>query len=92
MKLQLTSGDSFSIRRGQTVLEALKEAEFYLVASCGGKGTCGKCRIRIIDGSFEVKGSGKLTAEERKRGFVLACQTIPLGDLIIEVPEDSKLT
>ncbi len=92
MKLQLTSGDSFSIRKGQTVLGALKEAEFYLVASCGGKGTCGKCRIRIIDGSFEVKGSGKLTAEERKKGFVLACQTIPLADLIIEVPEDSKLT
>ncbi len=92
MKLQLTSGDSFSIREGQTLLDSLKEAEFYLVASCGGKGTCGKCRIRIIDGPFEVKGYGKLTAEERKKGFVLACQSIPLGDLIIEVPEDSKLT
>jgi len=92
MNLQLLSGESFSISPGQTILDALKKAEYYLVASCGGKGTCGKCRVRIVDGRFEAKGFGKLTLEERKKNYVLACQTVALSDLLIEIPEDSKLT
>lgn len=92
MNLQLLSGESFSISPGQTILDALKKAEYYLVASCGGKGTCGKCRVRIVDGRFEAKGFGKLTLEERNKGYVLACQTVALSDLVIEIPEDSKLT
>lgn len=92
MNLQLSTGEIIQLKEGQTLLDALKGAEFYLVASCGGKGTCGKCRVRIIEGSFETKTSGKLTPRERKKGFVLACQTIALSDLIIEIPEDSKLT
>lgn len=92
MRLQLLSGEVFSITQGQTLLDALREAEYFLVASCGGKGTCGKCRVRIVDGAFEAKGYGKLSMEEKKRGFVLACQTVALSDLIIEIPEDSKLT
>jgi len=92
MNLQLLSGESFSISPGQTILDALKKAEYYLVASCGGKGTCGKCRVRIVDGRFEAKGFGKLTLEERNKNYVLACQTVALSDLLIEIPEDSKLT
>ncbi len=92
MKIQLLSGEAISVSAHETILEAFKRAEYYLVASCGGKGTCGKCRVRILDGKFQTRGYGKLTTEERKRGFVLACQTIPLSDLIVEVPEDSKLT
>jgi len=92
MNLQLLSGESFSISPGQTILDALKKAEYYLVASCGGKGTCGKCRVKIVDGRFEAKGFGKLTLEERNKNYVLACQTVALSDLLIEIPEDSKLT
>lgn len=92
MNLQLSTGEVIKIEEGQTILDALKGAEFYLVASCGGKGTCGKCRIRIIEGSIDTKTFGKLTPQERKKGFVLACQTIAFSDLILEIPEDSKLT
>ncbi|MCX7793003.1 MAG: ASKHA domain-containing protein [Thermodesulfovibrionales bacterium] len=92
MNLQLTSGENIHLKGGQSILDALRDAEIYLVASCGGKGTCGKCRVRIVDGSYKAKGYGKLTSQERQKGFVLACQTFALSDLIIEIPEDSKLT
>jgi len=91
MKIRLSTGREIPVEKGQSVLEALKAAEFYLVASCGGKGTCGKCRIRLLEGKPEVRGYGKLTNEEKKAGLVLACQSYPEGDLKIEVPETSRL-
>jgi uncharacterized 2Fe-2S/4Fe-4S cluster protein (DUF4445 family) len=91
MKLRLTTGREVPIEKGQSVLEALQQAEIFLLSSCGGKGTCGKCRIRLIEGSPIIKTYGKLAPEERKSGIVLACQTYPQTEITIEVPETSRL-
>ena len=91
MKIRLLSGREVPVEKGQSVLDALREAEFYLVSSCGGKGTCGKCRIRLVEGRPEVRGYGKLPDEERAKGILLACQAFPEEDITIEVPETSRL-
>jgi uncharacterized 2Fe-2S/4Fe-4S cluster protein (DUF4445 family) len=92
MKIRLDTGREIPVREGQSVLDALKEAEIYLVASCGGKGTCGKCRIKVLGGSPETKGLGKLTGEERAAGIALACRSFAKDDSItIEIPETSRL-
>jgi uncharacterized 2Fe-2S/4Fe-4S cluster protein (DUF4445 family) len=61
------------------------------VASCGGKGVCGKCRVKIIEGSSRIEATGKLTKKEREENMVLACQAFPEENVVIEVPEDAKL-
>ncbi len=91
MKISLVTGEVFTLREGESLYEALKRNSYYLIASCGGKGICGKCRVKIIEGRCDIKGHGKLTPSERERGFVLACQCYPLKDVSIEVPEDSRL-
>ncbi len=91
MKLRLSSGAEIEALPGRSVLDSLKAAEIYLVASCGGKGTCGKCKIKILDGSPDIKGHGKLMEDERKHNISLACQTYPSGDIAIEIPETSRL-
>ncbi len=63
----------------------------YVVSSCGGKGTCGKCKVRIVEGRCEVVSYGKLGQKERAEGFVLACRTFPRGDVLVEIPKESML-
>lgn len=91
MELRLSSGKTLSIEKNEDLLKALKRQGVYLAASCGGKGTCGKCKVKVIEGSFDIVSAGKLDKKDREKGYVLACQTMPKGDLLIEIPEESRL-
>lgn len=91
MEIKLTSGKTLTAAQGENIYQALKRQGVYLVASCGGKGTCGKCRVRIIEGSCEISSYGKLGQKERESGLVLACQTTPKENLLIEIPKESRL-
>ncbi|MDA8388906.1 MAG: ASKHA domain-containing protein [Nitrospiraceae bacterium] len=79
------------VKEGQSILAALKEAEIYLTASCGGKGVCGKCKVKLLEGPAEITGFTKLSREERDSGIVLACRSFPKGDVGIEIPETSRI-
>jgi uncharacterized 2Fe-2S/4Fe-4S cluster protein (DUF4445 family) len=92
MKVKLSTGQTIQSGAGQSLLDALKAEDIYLVASCGGKGTCGKCKVRVIEGDAGARSRGKLTGGERERGMALACQSFPLTDLLVEIPESSRLT
>lgn len=91
LDITLTTGRLIQAKAGQSVLEALKGEGVYLVSPCGGKGTCGKCKIRLVRGKSKVVSYGKLTRKERDSGISLACQSYPAGDIVIEVPEGSRL-
>lgn len=91
MELRLTSGKILSVAEGENIYKALKRQGVYLVASCGGKGTCGKCKVRVVEGGHEVVSYGKISQQDRGKGLVLACQTIPKQDILIEIPEESRL-
>lgn len=57
--------------------------------TCGGKGTCGKCRVRIQKGDrgeFTAAEKKHLSPAERDRGMALACQCCGQGDLEIYLP------
>ena len=92
MQIHLPSGKPLNISEGETLFHALKTHGIYLNASCGGKGICGKCLVKIIGGKFRVKSSGKLAPIDIKAGHVLACQTLPEENLIIDIPKESRLT
>ncbi|MDP2167627.1 MAG: ASKHA domain-containing protein [Thermodesulfovibrionales bacterium] len=91
MDIKLTTGKSLSAAKGESILNTLKRHEIYLTASCGGKGTCGKCKVRLIEGAAGVASYGKLTEAERKAAITLACQTYPKENILMEIPEGSRL-
>jgi len=91
MILRLIEGKTLNLIEGENIYRALKRQGVFIVASCGGKGTCGKCKVKVIEGSPEVLSFGKLSHKERETGFVLACQTIPTEDTVIDIPKESKL-
>lgn len=73
-------------RTGQTILDALKEKGEATVAFCGGRGTCGKCKIRLCDGSLPITTFDEkiFSGGELAEGWRLACQAIPVSDCTIE--------
>src|SRR3989338_8459984 len=92
MKITLPSGKSISGSPDISILESLKKEDIFLTSSCGGKGTCGKCKIIVKSGSVNTRSAIKLTQEEIKKGYTLACQAFSEGDVLIEIPKESMLT
>ncbi len=92
MNLTLTSGKKIKVKQGVSILESLKRHGIFLTSSCGGKGTCGKCKIIVRSGDVESRSHIKLSRKEVHEGYALACMTSPVGDILIDIPKESTLT
>ena len=74
------------------LFRAVKASGVYVLSSCGGKGNCGKCKVIIREGTVESgKSRSFLSAEEAERGYVLACLSRVKSDLIVEIPQESRM-
>ena len=75
---------------GDKLLNALTARELYLPSACGGGGTCGQCRVRVLEGGGELlpTEAALISRREAVLGQRLACQLAVQQDLHIEVPED----
>jgi uncharacterized 2Fe-2S/4Fe-4S cluster protein (DUF4445 family) len=91
MEIKILNGKTTSPGPGESIYKTLKDNGVYLVASCGGKGVCGKCRVKVLEGGTRVESTGKLLKKDIEENIILACQTFPKSDLLIDIPEDSKL-
>jgi uncharacterized 2Fe-2S/4Fe-4S cluster protein (DUF4445 family) len=76
---------------GETIIHAAMEAGVHVNASCGGEGVCGKCRVRVEEGTVEGGITEKLSQEDQDKGFRLACQAHAKSDLIIRIPVESAM-
>lgn len=79
------------VGEGETVLRAALEAGIDLLAPCGGSGTCGRCRIKVLAGSVESEQTAALSEAEWRGGWRLACRTRVFSDVEVEIPEASRL-
>lgn len=70
-----------------SLLEALISHGKYFSAVCGGKGNCGKCKVRVLEGECPVtpEDQKSLTEAEIADGWRLSCKAYPVQDLTIEV-------
>lgn len=99
------NGRQAEIATGTNLLEAARRMGVEIESICGGRQTCGKCRIVVRDGDFAKFGvhsspehlSAPTPREVRyaqRAGFAanarLSCGGSVLGDLVIEVPEESQ--
>jgi uncharacterized 2Fe-2S/4Fe-4S cluster protein (DUF4445 family) len=75
-----------------TLLAALQANRFLLPAVCGGRGTCGKCKVRIISGGWEptATDSAYFSCEELDAGWRLSCVIRPsvCRNAVITVPDE----
>ncbi len=54
---------------------------------CGGRGSCGACRVKLISGRTQISDADRthLSEKEIEEGFRIACQSVPLSDCEMEV-------
>jgi uncharacterized 2Fe-2S/4Fe-4S cluster protein (DUF4445 family) len=73
---------------GTTVFNAANWAGLPIDSTCGGRGTCGKCRVRLIEGAGAVTEADHryLSADELTEGWRLSCRMPVHGDCVAEVP------
>jgi len=88
------SGRSDYVLPGTTILEAAGRVGVILQTPCGGQGTCGKCRVRILDGidlpdRQPWDENGPISREQFDEGYRLACQERIQCPLVIGIPEES---
>ncbi|OYT51306.1 hypothetical protein B6U66_04180 [Candidatus Bathyarchaeota archaeon ex4484_135] len=81
------------VRKGDSLFSVLMSMGHMFPSNCGGKGLCGRCRVRVLKGEDLLSPPSelerKILAErELKAGWRLACQAEALsnGLLLLEVP------
>ena len=76
-------------QNNHTLAELLQKQQIFLDAPCGGKGVCGRCKVRFLEGAPEAakQETEILTPGELAAGYRLACQTIPRCDCRVILPE-----
>ncbi len=75
---------------GGKLLNSLSEMEIYLPSACGGGGTCGECKVKIVEGGGAILATEKtiINRGEQKEGFRLSCQVPVKGDMKLEIPAE----
>ncbi len=87
-------------RRGQfgsdqSFLDIARQLGIDLISFCGGKATCGRCKIQILEGDTTQPTSAErkmLTPAELSAGYRLACVTFPRSNDRVRVPPESLST
>lgn len=90
VRLTVNDGTATDARVGTKLLEALGDAGIHLPAACGGMGTCGQCRLWVLEGGGAMLPTErtKITRREEKEGARLACQVTVKQDMAVRVPDE----
>lgn len=78
------------VEGGQTLLSALYGEKVFIPSACGGQGSCGYCKVKVISGGGPVLPTETpyLTRQEVRSGVRLACQVKVKEPMNIKIPEE----
>ncbi|MBR0307711.1 MAG: DUF4445 domain-containing protein [Mogibacterium sp.] len=89
----MPEGKEYGFASGKNLMEIMLDAGLFIDNACGGKGLCGKCRVKVTVGDAGEPGEterGILKPEEFEQGIRLACLTWPASDICIELLQKEK--
>ena len=78
---------SIECNAGDNLLELARRANVAIDAPCSGNGSCGKCRVKLVEGQLETFKSRHITDEEYEAGWRLSCNCKVLTDCVVFVPD-----
>lgn len=95
-KIHFQPGDvSIEVPAGSNIRDAGIQAGVTIPSTCGGVGSCGLCKVKIVGGADQIGPMTQL--ETGKLGNVffitkerLSCQTTVNGDVSCEIPDDTR--
>jgi len=90
-KLDINAGEKpLEVEGGQTLLSSLYANEIFIPSACGGKGSCGHCKITVLSGGGPLLPTETpyLSRKEIRSSVRLACQVKIREDIYVRIPED----
>ncbi len=78
---------TISCNPGDNLLELARRGNVAIDAPCSGNGSCGKCRVKLLEGQLETIPSRHITQEEFQAGWRLSCNCKVVGDCTVFVPD-----
>lgn len=80
------------VKGTESLMDALIRENYYVNAVCGGKGRCGKCRIRVLAGDVFITEEDKkvFSEKELEAGWRLSCRVYPQEELEISFEQKDE--
>lgn len=88
--VEVPAGDSrpIEVPAGDSLLKAAQQSGIDIVATCGGRGRCRSCRIKLVSGippEPTVGDRSQLSEDEIREGYRLSCQCLLSGDVTVSI-------
>lgn len=89
IKITINDSKVYEARGGSSLLSLLIDNEVFIPSACGGKGSCGFCKAKVLEGAGQVLPTEKsyISDEEEKEGIRLCCQVKVKNDIRLEIDE-----
>ena len=89
VNVTINGKDTLSVPQGASLLSTLSQEGIFLPSACGGKGSCGQCKLQVTAGGGEILDSekGHFTRKQIKDHWRLGCQCKVKGDLEVKVDD-----
>lgn len=88
VNININDTDNVKVPAGKSLLSTLADRNIFLSSACGGKGSCGQCRVRVPEGGGQILPTEAVhfSRKEMKDDWRLACQVKVKEDMKILVP------
>ncbi|MGM9853258.1 MAG: NADH:ubiquinone reductase (Na(+)-transporting) subunit F [Muribaculaceae bacterium] len=88
VNININDETDIAVPAGGSLLSALATKDVYLPSACGGKGSCGQCRVQVMSGGGDILPTETVhfTRREVKDHWRLGCQVKVKQDMSIKVP------
>lgn len=74
-------------QENENLLEVARKVNVAIDAPCGGNASCGKCKVKILEGNIDSPKTRHISDEEYNGGWRLACVSKVTGDVAVQVPD-----
>ncbi|MAF77378.1 MAG: NADH:ubiquinone reductase (Na(+)-transporting) subunit F [Halobacteriovoraceae bacterium] len=90
VKININGEKEVEVGAGGKLLNVLADQKLFVSSACGGGGTCGQCKVKVLDGGGEILQTemSHISKGEAREGVRLSCQVTVKQDMEVEVPEE----
>lgn len=88
--ITINKDKELTVKGGSPLLSTLSSESIFIPSACGGRGSCGLCKVKVLSGASQYLPTELpwITEEEREENIRLSCQIKVKNDMEISIPEE----